>query len=104
MNKKIDFLPIGTVVLLKGATKRLMITGYCSYDKSNQTKAYDYCGCLYPEGIISSDQLALFDNAQIDKVFYNGYFDNEAKEFKVKLVSSVNQVLKQQENNNSKNN
>lgn len=99
MNNRINFLPIGTVVLLKGATKRLMITGYCSYDKSNQSKAYDYCGCLYPEGIITSDELALFDNSQIEKVFFMGYSDDEDKEFKNKLVSSVVHIMQNQQQN-----
>ena len=34
---KEKYLPIGTVVLLKGATKRLMITGYCSLVDTNST-------------------------------------------------------------------
>lgn len=92
MNNNINFLPLGTVVLLKGGTKRLMITGYCAYDKSNKTKFYDYSGCLYPEGIISSDQLALFNNSQIEKVFFTGYSDDEDKQFKRKLIQSVIQI------------
>lgn len=92
MNNKINFLPLGTVVLLKGGAKRLMITGYCAYDKSNENKYYDYSGCLYPEGIISSDQLALFNNSQIEKVFFMGYSDEEYKQFMEKLIQSVMQV------------
>ncbi len=101
MNNTGRFLPLGTVVILKGATKRLMITGYCAFDKSNTKKAFDYCGCLYPEGIISSDQLALFDNNQIEKVFFMGYSDDEDKEFKNKLISSINQVVNNQANNSN---
>jgi hypothetical protein len=86
------FLPLGTVVLLKGATKRLMIAGYCAYDKANTNKAYDYCGCLYPEGVISSDQLALFDNSQIEKIFYYGFSDEEDKNFKKQLVQALNSL------------
>lgn len=92
MNNKINFLPLGTVVLLKGATKRLMITGYCAYDKSNNSKLYDYTGCLYPEGVISSDQNALFNTSQIEKVFFMGYSDAEDKQFKAKLIQSVMQA------------
>ena len=32
------FLPLGTVVLLKGAKKRLMITGFCSFDEEKKDK------------------------------------------------------------------
>ena len=63
------FLPLGTVVLLKGAKKRLMITGFCSFDEEKKDKMYDYTGCLYPEGIITSKQMALFDHSQIEKIF-----------------------------------
>ena len=30
------FLPLGKVVLLKGAKKRLMITGFCSFDEEKK--------------------------------------------------------------------
>lgn len=79
------FLPIGTVVMLNGGTKRLMITGFCMYDKGNRNKLYDYCGCLYPEGMVSSDQTALFDHEQISKVYYIGLQDEEEKKFMVQL-------------------
>ena len=38
------FLPLGAVVLLKNATKRVMITGFCSIrkDDPNDKKIYDY--------------------------------------------------------------
>ena len=45
-----EFLPVGSVVLLKGGTKRVMVTGFCSVDNDDTTKIYDYTGCLYPEG------------------------------------------------------
>lgn len=79
------FLPIGTVVMLKGGTKRLMITGFCMYDKGNTQKMYDYCGCLYPEGTISSDQTALFNHEQIEKIYFIGLQDDEEKKFKEQL-------------------
>ena len=82
---KEKFLPIGTVVMLKGGTKRLMITGFCMMDKNNKDKMYDYCGCLYPEGIISSEQTALFDHEQIEKIDHLGLSDDDEKAFKEKL-------------------
>ena len=81
------FLPIGTVVILKGGTKRLMITGFCMIDKGNTNKMYDYSGCLYPEGMVSSDQTALFDHTQIDKVYYMGLQDEEQKKFMEQLAA-----------------
>ena len=58
MNK--EFLPVGSVVILKGGTKRVMVTGFCSIDNDDKSKMYDYTGCLYPEGIINSNEICLF--------------------------------------------
>lgn len=91
------YLPIGTVVLLKGGKKRAMITGFCSVAQEDQEKIYDYSGCVYPEGYLSSNQVCLFDHDQIDKIFFLGYEDEEEKEFKDKL----NQIVKNIENENS---
>ena len=68
------YLPIGSVVLLKGGKKRAMITGFCSVAQENQEKIYDYSGCVYPEGYLSSNQVCLFDHDQIDKIFFEGSF------------------------------
>lgn len=93
------FLPIGTVVLLKGGKKRLMITGFCSYDEAAKNKAYDYTGCLYPEGIISSKQMALFNHSQIEKIYYLGLRDEEEKEFKHNLIIELNKLIEKQKEN-----
>ena len=87
INKK--FLPIGTVVLLKNATKKLMITGFCTVPENGKNETYDYCACLYPEGIISSNQVALFNHDQIDKVFYMGFQNEEEKDFKKRLDEAL---------------
>ena len=84
------FLPIGTVVLLKGGKKELMIISYCivpsgeAYDKNGKVeigdKMFDYGGCVYPEGMITSDQLFAFNHDQIAKVVYKGYETDNQKE------------------------
>ena len=35
------YLPIGTVVMLKGGTKRVMITGFCVMQESDKEKVWD---------------------------------------------------------------
>ncbi len=93
MNNEIGekFLPIGTVVMLKGGTKRAMITGFCSVAQDDSQKTYDYSGCLYPEGFISSNQICLFDHEQIERVYFLGYVDDEETAFQLKLKSLVEQ-------------
>ena len=87
------YLPIGTVVMLKGGKKRVMITGFCSMPNEGNNKIYDYNGCLYPEGVVNSNQTCLFDHNQIEKIYHLGLIDNEEKEFKKELVEEVNKML-----------
>lgn len=96
MNDKLNkYLPIGTVVMLKGGSKRVMITGFCSVAEENANKVFDYSGCLYPEGYLSSKQVCLFDHEQIEKVYHLGLVDEEEKQFKIKLDSMMNSINKQ---------
>ena len=83
------YLPIGSVVMLEKGKKRLMITGFCITPKEQQGKVYDYSGILYPEGMLTSDQTAVFNHDQIDKIYALGYSDEEEKDFKKKLNELV---------------
>ena len=91
MNETIKekYLPVGTVVLLRNGTKRVMINGFCTMDASKPDKVYDYSGVLFPEGSLSSDQTLLFDHEQIVRVDHLGLEDDEEKEFKAKLREIV---------------
>ena len=93
------YLPIGTIVLLKGGKKRAMITGFCSVAQENQEKVYDYSGCVYPEGYLSSNQVCLFDHDQIEKIFFVGYEDEEEIMFKQKLNQIVKAIEANKQNN-----
>lgn len=96
MEKKYEkYLPVGTVVLLKEGEKKVMITGFCTSGKDNLDKIFDYSGCLYPEGIISSDTTLLFNHNQIDKIYFVGYRDQEEVEFKKKLDAVMNEMNNQ---------
>lgn len=66
-------LPIGTVVLLENADKRLMIVGYQRKRALDDDKIYDYCGCLYPEGFMTPNEVAVFDHSQIDRIVAMGF-------------------------------
>lgn len=88
MNRE-KFLPIGTVVLLKEAKKRIMITGFLVKGNETKDKVFDYIGCLYPEGVISSEQNLLFNHDQIDKIYYMGYNDDEWKQLE-KVIKDFN--------------
>ena len=85
---KKEYLPIGSVVLLKNSKKRLMITGF--YVKPNDLDVYfDYLGCIYPEGMISEHDNYVFNNEQISEVCYKGLVDDEENNFKAKLYEII---------------
>ena len=86
------YLPIGTVVLLKEATKRVMITGYASISPDTGDKVFDYSGCIFPEGFFDYNQVCVFDHEQIAEVFYKGLEDDEEKEFMVNLKEEIERV------------
>lgn len=90
MENNDKYLPIGSVVLLKGGTKKAMVTGFCSVAEEDTEKMYDYTGCVYPEGFLDFDQICLFDHSQIEKVYHVGYVDDEEREFKKELVEIAN--------------
>ena len=75
-----ELLPIGTVVLLKDAQKRLMIYGIGQSDMTNGID-YDYIGVMYPEGNMGEGSQFLFNHSDIDRVFFRGFEDEEREEF-----------------------
>ena len=49
-------------------------------------KVWDYSGCVYPEGFLSSKQTCLFNHDQIEKIYYLGLEDDKEEiDFKKKL-------------------
>lgn len=70
------YLPIGSVVILKDAKKRVMIYGR-KVKANGEDKIYDYLGCLYPEGALSSKDVILFDHSNIQMVYFIGFQDLE---------------------------
>lgn len=96
MNEELEkgekFLPLGTVVLLKGATKRIMITGFASMSPETGETIFDYSGCTYPEGFLNYNEVCVFNNEQIDKIIAMGYSDEEEVKFKKELIAQLNQI------------
>ena len=84
------YLPIGSVVLIKNARKRIMIAGFAIRTEEKPDKVWDYIGCLYPEGIISSDKNLLFDHKDISTIYALGYCDDEHKRYINFLESRIN--------------
>ncbi|MFR7610589.1 MAG: DUF4176 domain-containing protein, partial [Christensenellaceae bacterium] len=71
-----DLLPIGSVVLLKDATKKLVIIGVLQVN-AEQNKMYDYLAVPYPEGYLGSDNNYLFNQGDINDIIFRGYTNPE---------------------------
>ena len=78
---KKNLLPIGSVVRLRDGNKRLMVCGRVQTDVATG-KTYDYSACLYPEGMINSEEMYLFDNENIETLFFIGFQDEEEIAFR----------------------
>ena len=71
-----NYLPNGSVVLLKGMDHRIMIYGRKQKDIETG-KLFDYAGCFYPEGIQNTNEVMLFNAEDIRLVFFLGFQDYE---------------------------
>ena len=93
-----NLLPIGSVVLLKDGKKKVMITGFYVMSEKNQDVVYDYSACLYPEGILSSEQNFMFNHDKIVEICFMGYITDEEKEFKQNLKNAISQIENSNQN------
>ena len=84
-----NFLPIGTIVLLKDSTKKILIVGYLPQE-GKITRVFDYSGVPFPEGLIDSKKILLFDHKQIEKICHNSLID-------VEVLDIINKVKKVKE-------
>jgi hypothetical protein len=92
--EKREFLSLGSIIVLKGTTQKLMITarGVLVEDKGY----YDYSGILYPEGDIMGGYNANFNQDQIFEVIHEGYSDADDKMMLEQLYEALEQYDAQQ--------
>ncbi|MCD7814308.1 MAG: DUF4176 domain-containing protein [Lachnospiraceae bacterium] len=88
MNTERDILPIGSVVLLKDAKKKIMIIGFMALDMAKKDKVFDYMGVVYPEGFLGKGSACMFNQDKIEEVCFRGYENEENEEFR-KIVQQV---------------
>ncbi len=92
INESDKFLPLGSIVLLKNGKKKMMIIGFGQIDMRQKDKVYDYCGCVYPQGIISNNNMYLFNHEDIEELIYKGFSDPEWNIFNDKLKEKIKEV------------
>lgn len=89
LKKYPKFLPIGSVVMLKDASKKLMIIGFSIIDMDNKDKIYDYLGCIYPDGVMDNNTNIVFNHEDIKSIVAIGYKSDEENNFISDLIKTV---------------
>lgn len=69
--------PLGSVVILEGGEKKVMIIARgVAMKQEGEMQYFEYGGCLYPEGLMG-DQILYFNGENIQTVTAEGYSDEE---------------------------
>ena len=76
------YMPIGSVVKLKESLKKYMIIGFKDIDEK---ELYDYLGCEFPYGVKKNAENKKFNHEDIDRVYYIGFFNEQAKSYRDEL-------------------
>ncbi len=85
-----DLLPVGSVVLLKGGIKKLVIMGIKQANAEEPDVEYDYAGVMYPEGYLGNDTLYLFNHTDINDIIFTGYTNPERDDFLAEVEKLYN--------------
>ena len=88
---KIDYYPLGSVVLLKGGIRKILIVARgINVSNNGQQFFFDYGGVMYPEGMIG-DRLAYFNHESIAEVVFKGFEDVD----NTNMVANINAYLEE---------
>lgn len=92
---KEKFLPIGTVVKLKGGDKKAMILSYLIFPTGAALAKdmYDYGGCAFPEGVLDSKNAIGFNHSDIEEIVHIGLEDDDYKKLNA-LLKKHSDVLR----------
>ncbi len=87
-----EFLPLGSVVCIKGSDKTLMVISRAVIVPQNGKRTYyDYGCCLWPEGLMS-DAVVYCNQDAVTHVLFKG-LENEDEMAMRKTVSNAVEVL-----------
>lgn len=85
-----DLLPVGSVVMLEGGSKKTVIMGILQFDLEKQDKIYDYLGVPYPEGYLGKGSCYFFNHDSVVEVLFRGY-ENEERLNMLKILNQIQQ-------------
>ena len=79
MTEKVNFLPLGSIVVVSGGIKKYVIVARALKVKINgKEQFFDYAACAYPEGMVG-DRLMYFQHSDVSKVVFEGFSDDDEK-------------------------
>lgn len=84
-----DYLPVGSIVQLKGAVNKAVIIGVLHTDPSEPNRIYDYAVVAYPVGYLSSGEVYLKDKEDITQIYYLGYVTDD----QISLNKRIQEVM-----------
>ena len=68
------FLPVGSVVKIKGLGELMTIVGRCPLLKENNVEGYyDYKAVVYPQGDMGGNDYYCFNKENIEQIVFVGY-------------------------------
>ena len=77
-------LPIGSVITLTDAEKKLMVIG-TEVEREDDENIYDYVGVPFPEGYIDSEIMFLFMHDDIESIDFGGFINSEVQAYRSRL-------------------
>lgn len=90
--KEERFLPIGSVVIVKGSVKKVLIIARAVFAQTEDGEKYfDYGACTYPEGVLGENML-YFQHENIAEVIYKGYADEDDKRMLENIESGLKKL------------
>lgn len=92
--EKVNYLPLGSIVLMEGGIQKLIITSRGLVVQHNGEEVFfDYAAVPYPQGLISDD-LLYFNHENIAKVVFEGYKDDDDEV----IVGNINKFIENHPN------
>ena len=76
MHGVVDWLALGSVVTLHGGSRRVMVVGRVQRD-AHTGIVYDYSGCPWPQGMVDSSHLIVFNRDDVAQVHGGGFVDEQ---------------------------
>ena len=86
-----EFLPVGSVVMLNGGNKRVMICGRIQAQAGTDV-IYDSSACYYPEGILDPKSMFFFNRGDIETVYFRGYEDQEELDYRHEVLEQLGEL------------